>query len=67
MVAPALNKIFRDLGMTSEVEAQITFSIVILAYAVGPLFPGPLSEVFGRAYVLLVLPCLELGMRVCPE
>jgi MFS family permease len=52
MVAPALGKMSRDLGITSEVESQMTLSIFVLAYAIGPLFLGPLSEVFGRVYVL---------------
>lgn len=30
----------------------MTLSIFVLAYAVGPLFLGPLSEIYGRVYVL---------------
>lgn len=42
----------KDLRMTSEVETQMTLSIFVLAFAIGPLFLGPLSEVFGRVRVL---------------
>lgn len=52
MVAPALTKIADELKIQSEVETQLTLSIFVLAYAVGPLCFGPLSEIFGRAYVL---------------
>ncbi|CAK7220857.1 hypothetical protein SCUCBS95973_004298 [Sporothrix curviconia] len=52
MVAPALTDIGRDLDITSSVEQILTLSIFILAYAVGPLFLGPLSELYGRVIVL---------------
>lgn len=52
MVAPALTTIATDFGITSEVESQLVLSVFILAYAVGPLFLGPLSELFGRRKVL---------------
>ena len=52
MVAPALDYIARDLSITQEFLAQLTLSIFILAYAVGPLFLGPFSEMYGRAVVL---------------
>lgn len=52
MVAPALPTISKQFGITNEVEAQLTLSIFVLAYAIGPLFLGPLSEMYGRAIVL---------------
>lgn len=52
MVAPAAASIAREFGMTSVVESQLTISIFVLAYAIGPLFLGPLSEVYGRIPVL---------------
>ncbi|KAL1892202.1 hypothetical protein Sste5346_007158 [Sporothrix stenoceras] len=52
MVAPALPDIGRELHITSSVEQLLTLSIFILAYAVGPLFLGPLSELYGRVIVL---------------
>ncbi|KAL8634654.1 MAG: hypothetical protein Q9228_007759, partial [Teloschistes exilis] len=54
MVAPALPAIAKDLGISSEVESQMVLSIFVLAYAVGPLFLGPLSEVYGRIPVLQI-------------
>ncbi|KAL9127173.1 MAG: hypothetical protein Q9217_003906 [Psora testacea] len=52
MVAPALATIAKDFGITNEVESQLVLSIFVLAYAIGPLFLGPLSEMYGRVPVL---------------
>ncbi|KAL5363873.1 putative efflux pump antibiotic resistance protein [Aspergillus floccosus] len=52
MVAPALQAIREDFHVTDEVVSQLTLSIFVLAYAVGPLFLGPLSEIYGRVIVL---------------
>ena len=52
MVAPALPQIAQDLGIQNQVESQMTLSIFLLAYAFGPLFLGPLSELYGRVPVL---------------
>jgi Major Facilitator Superfamily len=52
MVAPALSVLSKDLGITTEFESAMVLSIFVLAYAVGPLFLGPLSEIYGRTIVL---------------
>jgi len=52
MIAPALSQIASEFNVTDEVESQLMMSIFILAYAIGPLFLGPLSEVYGRVIVL---------------
>ncbi|KAK9416417.1 putative Major facilitator superfamily (MFS) profile domain-containing protein [Seiridium unicorne] len=52
MAAPALTTIGADLGMQSEVEVEMALSIFVLAYTIGPLFFGPLSEVYGRSRVV---------------
>ena len=52
IVAPALPSISREFGISNEVESQLVLSVFILAYAIGPLFLGPLSEVYGRVPVL---------------
>lgn len=51
MIAPALGQIERDFNITSELEGQITLSIFVLAYAIGPMVLGPLSELYGRAKI----------------
>ncbi|EPQ50360.1 MFS polyamine transporter [Gloeophyllum trabeum ATCC 11539] len=52
MVAPATRQIASQFGITSQVIEAMTTSIFVLAYAIGPLFLGPLSEIFGRSRVL---------------
>lgn len=52
MIAPALGYIAEDFHIKEGFLPQLTLSIFILAYAVGPLFLGPLSEMYGRAIVL---------------
>ncbi|KAH8889865.1 major facilitator superfamily transporter [Thozetella sp. PMI_491] len=58
MIAPATPQIGRDLGINSSFEQALTLSIFVLAYAVGPLFLGPLSELYGR------VPTLQLSNLV---
>lgn len=53
-MAPALPSIAKELGITNEVESQLVLSIFVLAYAIGPLFLGPLSEIYGRVPVLQI-------------
>jgi MFS family permease len=60
MVAPAIGVISKDLDISSSVEQQMVLSVFVLAYAVGPLFLGPLSELFGRVIVLQLSNLLYL-------
>jgi MFS family permease len=57
MIAPALPALDAEFHITNSVESQIMLSVFILAYAIGPLFLGPLSEVYGRS---LVLQCANI-------
>ncbi|KAI8618117.1 MFS multidrug transporter [Chytriomyces sp. MP71] len=52
MVAPALPDMARDLGIHTKIEIEMSLSIFVLAYAFGPLFLGPLSEIYGRYSIL---------------
>ncbi len=52
MVAPALPILKVQFHITNSVVSQIFMSIFVLAYALGPLVLGPLSEIYGRAPVL---------------
>jgi hypothetical protein len=51
IMAPALSTIAKEFDMTSA-ESAMALSIYLLATAFGPLFIGPLSEVYGRKPVL---------------
>ena len=52
MVAPALSAISKEFSITNEAVSSLTISIFVLAYAIGPLFLAPLSEMYGRVIVL---------------
>jgi len=51
MIAPCLRQLGADLN-TSAFATELGMSAFILAFAVGPLFLGPMSELFGRRIVL---------------
>ncbi|KAM0335120.1 hypothetical protein ACHAQA_000158 [Verticillium albo-atrum] len=51
IMAPALPLIAAELNM-NKTEAAMSLSIYLLATAFGPLFIGPLSELYGRQIVL---------------
>jgi MFS family permease len=52
MVAAALRAINKEFNITSSIVSSLTLSIFVLASAIGPLFLGPLSEIYGRVIVL---------------
>ncbi|KII87948.1 hypothetical protein PLICRDRAFT_112075 [Plicaturopsis crispa FD-325 SS-3] len=52
MIAPASSGLGADLGITSDSILAMCTSVFVLAYAVGPLFLGPMSEIFGRSRVI---------------
>ncbi|RAH40137.1 MFS transporter [Aspergillus brunneoviolaceus CBS 621.78] len=52
MTAPALSTIAKDLHIHHAFEQTMSLSIFLLAYAFGPLFSAPMSEVYGRRVIL---------------
>lgn len=52
IVAPGLPDIAREFGITSQIESNLVLSVFILAFALMPLFLGPLSEIFGRRPII---------------
>ncbi|KAJ6185502.1 hypothetical protein N7519_006803 [Penicillium mononematosum] len=60
MIAPAKDDLAKSLGMHTDIEIYLSLSIFILAYAIGPVFFGPASELYGRQRVV---SGLEYGMR----
>jgi hypothetical protein len=64
IVASALEPIAHDFHITNPVESQLILSIFILAYAVGPLFLGPLSELYGRVRVIQIANLFYLAFNI---
>ncbi|KAL3441067.1 putative MFS transporter [Aspergillus insuetus] len=54
MIAPAMQNLGESLHMHSDFEVYLSMAIFILAYAIGPIFFGPASELYGRVRLLQV-------------
>lgn len=65
MISPALPAIGRDLNITNSSELALTLSIFVLAYAIGPLFLAPISEILGRAIVLQLANGVYIIFNTC--
>ncbi|KAG8845868.1 hypothetical protein FRB96_002236 [Tulasnella sp. 330] len=65
MVAPALPIISDEFGIKQgSVQSSLILSIFVLAYAIGPLILGPLSEIFGRTKVLQISNIIFLAFNI---
>ena len=53
ILAPALDSLAHDFGVTNLTKASLSVSIYLLGYAVAPLVLSPLSEIYGRHWVLV--------------
>ncbi|KAA1466239.1 multidrug resistance protein 4 [Dentipellis sp. KUC8613] len=71
MMAPALPDIAEHYGITSETIVAMTLSIFLLSFAISPLFYAPLSELYGRKWVLhisnLLFLAFNLGCAFAPS
>ncbi|KJK95870.1 transporter [Metarhizium anisopliae BRIP 53284] len=63
IMAPALATIAQEFGMNSAAAAMV-MSIYPLATAIGPLFMGPLSELYGRKPILHASNIWFLGWNI---
>ena len=52
MISPALLAISVDLDITNGTIELMIISIFVLAFGIGPLIFAPLSEIYGRKWVL---------------
>ncbi|EDN07889.1 predicted protein [Histoplasma mississippiense (nom. inval.)] len=50
--APALLLVMADLGIKNPTLGAIQISIFVLAFALGPIFAAPLSEIYGRSIIV---------------
>lgn len=68
MVSPAAEAIGLELGIHTKLEQNLLVGLYMLAFVVGPLFSAPMSETFGRRYVVLtcsvVFICFNIGCAV---
>ncbi|KAG2038280.1 multidrug resistance protein 4 [Suillus americanus] len=65
IMAPGLPVVATKFNITNPTILALTLSIFLLSFAIGPLFAAPLSEVYGRLWVLhlanLLLLVFNLG------
>ncbi|KAF8903320.1 major facilitator superfamily domain-containing protein [Gymnopilus junonius] len=52
MMAPGIPDLAIKYGITSPTVAALTLSIFLVSFALGPLFLAPVSEMYGRTWVL---------------
>ncbi|QSZ33575.1 hypothetical protein DSL72_005143 [Monilinia vaccinii-corymbosi] len=71
MFAPGVTFADKEFHNTSLILSSFTVSIFVLGYVVGPLILAPLSEIYGRRYVLTagnVTFCLwQIGCALAPN
>jgi hypothetical protein len=63
MVAPGISQTMAALHTTSQIIGTLMVTIYLLGFAVGPLFLGPLSEMYGR-YPVVILSTWFLNMWI---
>ncbi|KZT65998.1 MFS general substrate transporter [Daedalea quercina L-15889] len=64
MMAPGLPQIALHYDITNETVTALTLSIFLLTFAIGPLFCGPLSEMYGRTWVYHIANILFLAFNL---
>lgn len=71
ILSPAITILDADFGNANPTLGSMTVSIYLFGYVVGPIFIGPLSEVYGRKPVLAtanVFFCLwQIGCALAPD
>jgi MFS family permease len=71
MFAPGVTFADEDFGNDSLILSSLTVSIFVLGYVIGPLILAPLSEIYGRRYVLTganIVFCLwQIGCALAPS
>ncbi|KAG1860072.1 major facilitator superfamily domain-containing protein [Suillus subluteus] len=64
IMTPGLPGLAIKFGITDPTVTALTLSIFLLSFAIGPLFAAPLSEVYGRVWVLHLGNLFFLGFNL---
>ena len=54
IISPALPAIAATLNIKGGMTRDLSMSVFVLGYTFGPLFLGPLSEIYGRVIVIQI-------------
>lgn len=64
MFAPGADQMLAEFGETSTVVAQLSVTIYLLGFVVGPLVVAPLSELYGRLWIYHICNAIFLGFAI---
>ncbi|KIJ98787.1 hypothetical protein K443DRAFT_8895 [Laccaria amethystina LaAM-08-1] len=64
MMAPGLPEVAQNYGITNSSILALTLSIFLLSFAIGPLIFAPLSEMYGRTWVLHIANIFTMGFSL---
>ncbi|TFK38130.1 multidrug resistance protein 4 [Crucibulum laeve] len=64
MMAPGLPEIALKYNITNPTVTALTLSIFLLSFAIGPLILAPLSEMYGRTWVLHICNLFTLAFSL---
>ncbi|KAG6849851.1 hypothetical protein H0H93_004345 [Arthromyces matolae] len=64
MMAPGLEEVAIKYQITNSTVAALTLSIYLLSFALGPLLLAPLSEMYGRTWVLHIGNLFSLAFTI---
>ncbi|KAI9366735.1 major facilitator superfamily domain-containing protein [Zopfochytrium polystomum] len=54
VVAPSVPYIAIDLSASTTLQKEMIISIYVLSFGLGPLLVGPLSEIYGRRWLMII-------------
>nr|GAT59330.1 predicted protein [Mycena chlorophos] len=64
IMAPGLPEIASKYGITNETIIAMTLSVFLISFAIGPLFLAPVSEMYGRRWVLNICNLISIGFNL---
>ncbi|KAI1173665.1 MFS general substrate transporter [Nemania sp. FL0916] len=64
MFAPGAEELSREFEITNTTVQELTVSIYVLGFAIGPLFLAPLSELYGRLIIYYVSSIVYFAFTV---
>ncbi|KIK56610.1 hypothetical protein GYMLUDRAFT_75996 [Collybiopsis luxurians FD-317 M1] len=64
MLAPALPQLAEQYGVTSPTLTALMLSVFLISFALGPLVLAPLSEMYGRTWVLHLGTAFSLAFNL---
>ncbi|KAF4618567.1 hypothetical protein D9613_010177 [Agrocybe pediades] len=64
MMAPGLPDVALKYHITSVTLSGLTLSIFLVSFAIGPLFLAPLSEMYGRTWILHIANIFSIGFNL---